>query len=58
LFAVDQKAEKGRIERAARYLNAHPQIQVLVEGYADERGSVGSNIGLGENWSARLDLCQ
>jgi len=39
---------KTTIEHAAEYLNANPTIQVLIEGYADERGSTGYNLGLGE----------
>ena len=34
---------------AARYLNAHPQIRVLIAGYCDDRGSAEYNITLGEN---------
>ncbi len=34
---------------AARYLNAHPAIRVLVAGYCDDRGSAEYNITLGEN---------
>jgi peptidoglycan-associated lipoprotein len=34
---------------AAAYLNQHPEIRVLVAGYADERGSAEYNLALGEN---------
>jgi peptidoglycan-associated lipoprotein len=34
---------------AARYLNAHTGIRVLVGGYCDDRGSAEYNITLGEN---------
>ncbi len=36
------------IEAHARYLISHPQIQVTLEGHADERGSREYNIALGE----------
>jgi len=32
----------------ARYLNAHPDVRVRLEGHTDERGSREYNIGLGE----------
>jgi peptidoglycan-associated lipoprotein len=34
---------------AARYLNAHPAIKVLIGGYCDDRGSAEYNITLGQN---------
>jgi peptidoglycan-associated lipoprotein len=37
------------ITAAAAYLNAHPEIKVLVAGYCDDRGSAEYNITLGEN---------
>ncbi|MGH8497968.1 MAG: peptidoglycan-associated lipoprotein Pal [Methylococcales bacterium] len=36
------------IEAHARYLARHPEIQVTLEGHADERGSREYNIALGE----------
>ena len=36
------------IEAHARYLASHPEIQVTLEGHADERGSREYNIALGE----------
>ena len=33
---------------AAEFLNAHPEMQVRVEGFADERGSVEYNLMLGQ----------
>ncbi|WP_260705972.1 OmpA family protein [Edaphobacter flagellatus] len=39
---------KKAIEHAAEYLNAHPAINVLIAGYADERGSAEYNLALGE----------
>lgn len=43
---------------AARYLNANPNIRVLIGGYADERGSAEYNLALGESRanSARTGL--
>lgn len=40
---------QGIISHAAEYLNAHPNIHVLIAGYADERGSAEYNLALGEN---------
>ena len=37
------------ITAAARYLNEHPAIKVLIAGYCDDRGSAEYNITLGEN---------
>ena len=34
---------------AAAYIAAHPEIRVLIAGYADERGSAEYNLALGEN---------
>ena len=34
---------------ASTYLNAHPEIKVLIGGYCDERGSAEYNLALGEN---------
>lgn len=36
------------IDAHARYLSSHPEIQVTLEGHADERGSREYNIALGE----------
>ncbi|WP_158945980.1 OmpA family protein [Granulicella sp. S190] len=36
------------IKHAAKYLADNPSIRVLVEGYADERGSAEYNLALGE----------
>ena len=33
----------------AAYLDAHPNIKVVVGGYCDERGSTEYNLALGEN---------
>lgn len=37
------------VTNAAKYLNAHPGIRVLIGGYCDDRGSAEYNITLGEN---------
>ncbi len=37
------------IAEAAAYLNANPNIKVLIGGYCDDRGSAEFNITLGEN---------
>lgn len=37
------------IQQDATYLNAHPDIQIVIGGYADERGSAEFNLGLGLN---------
>ncbi len=37
------------ISSAAAYLNANPNIKVLIGGYCDDRGSAEFNITLGEN---------
>ncbi|MGH8476311.1 MAG: peptidoglycan-associated lipoprotein Pal [Methylococcales bacterium] len=36
------------VEKHARYVVSHPEIQVTLEGHADERGSREYNIALGE----------
>lgn len=47
-FEIRSDAE-GSISSAARYLNGHPAIKVLIAGYCDDRGSAEYNITLGEN---------
>lgn len=42
-------ADESSITAAAQYLNAHPDIKVLIAGYCDDRGSAEYNITLGEN---------
>jgi peptidoglycan-associated lipoprotein len=37
------------IAQAAQYLNANPNIKILIGGYCDDRGSAEFNITLGEN---------
>jgi peptidoglycan-associated lipoprotein len=47
-FDLRSDAQSGILE-AARYINAHPAIKVLIGGYCDDRGSAEYNITLGEN---------
>ncbi|MGH7223927.1 MAG: OmpA family protein, partial [Gemmataceae bacterium] len=42
-------SDAASITAAAQYLNAHPDIKVLIAGYCDDRGSAEYNITLGEN---------
>jgi peptidoglycan-associated lipoprotein len=42
-------ADEASVTAAAAYLNAHPDIKVLIAGYCDDRGSAEYNITLGEN---------
>jgi peptidoglycan-associated lipoprotein len=44
-----RQADEGAVTAAASYLNAHPNIKVLIAGYCDDRGSAEYNITLGEN---------
>jgi peptidoglycan-associated lipoprotein len=37
------------IASAARYLNAHPGVHVVINGYCDDRGSTEYNLTLGQN---------
>jgi peptidoglycan-associated lipoprotein len=47
-YSVRADAE-STVATAARYLNSHPAIKVLIGGYCDDRGSAEYNITLGEN---------
>ncbi len=47
-YDLQPEAETS-ISQAARYLQSHPAIRVLVAGYCDDRGSAEYNITLGEN---------
>lgn len=47
-YDISPEAENS-VSGAARYLNAHPAIKVLIGGYCDDRGSAEYNITLGEN---------
>jgi len=40
---------QASVSAAARYLNAHPGVRVLIAGFCDDRGSAEYNITLGEN---------
>jgi peptidoglycan-associated lipoprotein len=40
---------QASISAAARYINAHPGVHVLIAGFCDDRGSAEYNITLGEN---------
>ena len=43
---------QASISAAARYLNSHSAIKLLIAGYCDDRGSAEYNITLGENRAA------
>ena len=45
--AIDSRSE-AVIREHAKYLRAHPQTKVVLEGHTDERGTREYNIGLGE----------
>ena len=47
-YEINPDAETS-VTSAARYLNTHPAIKVLIGGYCDDRGSAEYNITLGEN---------
>ena len=47
-YDINPEAENS-VASAARYLNTHPAIKVLIGGYCDDRGSAEYNITLGEN---------
>jgi peptidoglycan-associated lipoprotein len=40
---------QASVSAAARYLNSHPGVRVLIAGFCDDRGSAEYNITLGEN---------
>lgn len=42
-------AGQSVISADANYLNAHPNLKVVIGGYCDDRGSVEYNLALGEN---------
>jgi outer membrane protein OmpA-like peptidoglycan-associated protein len=52
LFDFDSSAirpdAQAALGHAAEYLNAHPDLYVLIGGFADDRGSAEYNLGLGE----------
>jgi len=43
-----QDADKPVVQAHAKYLSAHPELNVRVEGNADERGSNEYNLALGQ----------
>ncbi len=51
-FETDSSAVRGDqrpvLERQARWMQQHPQVQVMVEGHADERGTREYNLALGQ----------
>ena len=44
-----RESDKSAAEADAKFLAAHPDAKVLIEGHCDERGSEDYNIGLGDN---------
>ena len=40
---------QATLSKDADYLNAHPNIKVVIGGYCDERGSDEYNLVLGQN---------
>jgi peptidoglycan-associated lipoprotein len=55
-FDVDRASlsseAQNRLAAQARWLNAHPEITVLIEGHCDERGTREYNFALGERRGA------
>jgi peptidoglycan-associated lipoprotein len=51
-FETDSATIRGDqrpvLERQARWIGQHPQVQVMVEGHADERGTREYNLALGQ----------
>ncbi len=47
-FDLRPDAQQATVQAAA-FLVAHPDVRVLIGGYADERGSAEYNLALGEN---------
>ena len=53
--SAELKADHDPALRAhARYLAANPQARIRIEGHADERGSAGFNLRLGERRAATI----
>ena len=44
-----RQTDEASVTAASAFLNAHPDIKVLIAGYCDDRGSAEYNITLGEN---------
>ena len=49
-FDVDEKGSPV-VAHYARYINANPQVNVVIEGHCDERGTGDYNMALGERRS-------
>lgn len=47
-FEIQGEAETA-ISSAARYMNAHPGLRIVIGGYCDDRGSAEYNLTLGQN---------
>lgn len=43
-----EAADQARLEAHARFISLHPEVSVVVEGHADERGSREYNLALSE----------
>ena len=52
LFAFDSAqiapAERAKLDEVARHLRRHPNVNMIIEGHTDERGSREYNLSLGE----------
>jgi outer membrane protein OmpA-like peptidoglycan-associated protein len=46
--AIIKPAEEATLQHNAQFLKANPDIRILVDGFADERGAVRYNLTLGE----------
>jgi len=46
-YALTEEA-RVTLKNNAQYLKSHPELQVLVEGHCDERGTLGYNFALGQ----------
>jgi len=55
-FNSSQLSERARntLKDNAAFLKANPQIEIQIEGHADERGGVQFNLALGEQRSAAV----
>jgi len=46
-FAIQGEENLKALQEIARYMSAHPETYVFVEGHADERGAAAYNLALG-----------
>ena len=46
--------DEGAVETAAQFLEAHPEVQVTIEGHCDDRGSDEYNLALGDSRASAL----